>query len=145
MSAAGSQSYANHTRWDPPVHFFLLPMLLIAIGLAIWNSIRDPGLPAIVLLILAVCGFLTALKARLYPLKAQDRVIRLEERSRLATVLPESLRSRIGDLTESQLVALRFASDPELPALVEKALSNNWNSKQIKTAIAQWRPDHFRV
>lgn len=145
MSAEGPQSYANHTRWDPLVHFFLLPVLLIAIGLSVWNAIREPGLPSIVLLIVAVCGLLTTLKARLYPLKAQDRVIRLEERLRLATVLPESLRSKIGDLTESQLVALRFASDGELPALVEKILSNNWNSRQIKTAITQWRPDHFRV
>ncbi|MDQ6666219.1 MAG: DUF6526 family protein [Acidobacteriota bacterium] len=145
MSTVGTQSYANHARWDPPVHFFLLPMLLVAVGLAIWNVIRDPGLPAAVILILALCGFLTALKARMYPLKAQDRVIRLEERLRLATLLPDSLRSRIGDLTESQLISLRFASDSELPALVEKTLADNWRPKQIKAAIAQWRPDHFRV
>ena len=82
---------------------------------------------------------------RVNALKVQDRVIRLEERPRLAAVLQEPLRSRVGDLRESQVVALRFASDAELPALVEKALNSNMKGGDIKKAIVTWRADNFRV
>ena len=72
-------------------------------------------------------------------------MIRLEERLRLAQVLPAAMQSRIGDLSIDQLIGLRFASDGELPGLMEKALAGNWNRKQIKEAVTNWRPDTWRV
>jgi hypothetical protein len=84
-------------------------------------------------------------KIRLYAMKVQDRVIRLEERPRLQGLASEPLKSRIGDLTEDQLIGLRFASDGEVTVLAEKALAGNWNRKQIKEAVQVWRPDYWRV
>lgn len=145
MDTQPPQTLANHVRMDSSFHYVLAPMIFLATGLALWNVVRDPNLPAVVLLLLAGCILLTSVKARLYSLKVQDRVIRLEERLRLTSLLAEPLRSRIGELTEGQLVALRFASDVEVPALVEKSLAHKLKPGEIKKAIGQWRPDYFRV
>ncbi len=139
------QTYANHTRFDPPFHFFLIPVLMIALGFAIWNLIQHFGIHSILVVLVAMALLAGAFKTRLYALKVQDRVIRLEERLRLSSLLPEPLRSRIGELTAGQLVALRFASDAELPGLVEKTLAGKLAPKDIKQAIVTWRPDTFRV
>jgi hypothetical protein len=147
------QNLQNHTRWDPPFHFVLLPALLLHFFYRIYQLVRDfIGTEAganwkhytgwVVLAFLLV---LLALKARLYALKVQDRLIRLEERLRMATVLPENLRARVPELTESQMVALRFASDGELADRVKDALDKRLGQKEIKQAIKNWRPDNFRV
>jgi heme/copper-type cytochrome/quinol oxidase subunit 4 len=152
MAETKPQSLANHTRWDPPFHFYVLPIFVLALILTLVHffahitegDLRD-HIHAILLILLAVALLLLVFKVRLYSLKVQDRVIRLEERLRLTQLLSEPLRSRIPDLTEGQLCALRFASDAEIPKLVERTLKENLKRADIKKAIQNWRPDYWRV
>jgi len=149
---AEKQNYSNHTRFDPLFHFFLIPVFLLGLLLTLVHFIyhfresdfRD-NFHAFLLILLALALLLAVVKERLYALKVQDRVIRLEERLRLNQLLAEPLRSRIPELTEGQLVALRFASDAEIPKLVERALKEKLSRKDIKKAIQNWRPDYWRV
>lgn len=145
MAERAPQNFANHTRWDPAVHFFIVPVLLITTIAAIVHFAQRPGIHTAWFVILSIALLIMAFVMRIYSLRVQDRVIRLEERLRLATLLPESLRWRIGELREGQLVALRFASDEELPALVEEALAKKLSGMEIKKAIKNWRPDYWRV
>ena len=140
------QTYANHARFHPPFHFFLAPGAMVLIVLTVINVVRHSSqLDAWILLLMAILFFAALFLVRLYPLKAQDRIIRLEERLRLQTVLSAALAQRIPELTEAQLTALRFASDSELPALVEKALAAKMPAPEIKKSIVAWRADTFRV
>jgi hypothetical protein len=143
-----AQSYAHHTRWDPPFHFFVLPVFAIAVIVAVVHfclHIHHHPIHGALLVLLALAALIAVFKIRLNALKVQDRIIRLEERLRLASLLPEPLRSRIPELTESQLIALRFASDAEVSALVQRALTEKLPAKEIKKSIKNWRPDNFRV
>jgi uncharacterized protein DUF6526 len=145
MANATPQSFANHARLDPPFHFVLAPIGLAAIILSIILLVRQPGMGSILGVLLSVGFFMIGSKARSYALKVQDRVIRLEEQLRLTMLLPETARLRITEFTEPQLIALRFASDAELPALAMRALNEGLTKKQIKTSIQTWRADYFRV
>lgn len=139
------QSLAQHKRRDPWFHFTLIPgSLLLLIGLCI-HLYKSPGKTNTLLVAWMLLWILHLFKTRIYALKVQDRVIRLEERLRLASLLPENLRGRIGELDEGQLIALRFASDAELPALAGRALNEKLSKDDIKKAIKNWRPDHWRV
>ena len=145
MSETKPQTYANHARFDPWYHFFLAPVFSIMLIASIVHAVRHPHLGSAWHVVVALALFVLLFKVRLYSLKVQDRVIRLEERLRLATLLPEPLRSRINELDIRQLIALRFASDAEIPALVERTLKEKLTQKQIKQAIQNWRADHVRV
>lgn len=145
MSEKKPQTYANHTRWDPLFHFFALPVFLL-LGIAgLVHFIRRPGLHSGLMFVAGVALAVVVFKVRLYALRVQDRVIRLEEHLRLGALLPESLRPRIPELTTSQLVGLRFASDGELTKLVERTLTEKLSQADIKKSIQTWRPDYWRV
>ncbi len=135
----------NHARFDPLFHFVLAPLSLVAIIVSVILFVQHPRLASGLWVVFAIGFFMVAFKTRTYALKVQDRVIRLEERLRLSMLLPEADRARIAELTESQLIALRFASDAELPRLAMRALNEGLTSKQIKTSIESWRADYFRV
>ena len=139
------QTFANHTRLDPPFHFFVFPVFAITFFLTIWNLIQNFSFTSAWMVVVAMAALVAVLKIRNYALKAQDRVIRLEERLRLERLLPESSRAKIPMLREGQLIAMRFASDAEVPALVEKTLAGNLKGREIKKAIVNWRPDYFRI
>jgi hypothetical protein len=145
MAEKVHQSRSNHIRRDPAFHFFLIPALLLLLVWSVIHLVRHPGTSSIAFLAITILMLVTAFKSRTYALKVQDRVIRLEERLRLSGLLPETLGSRVGELTKSQLIALRFASDAELAGLVQRTLSENLAAKQIKEAIREWRPDYWRV
>jgi hypothetical protein len=142
---AESQSFKTHTMYDPPFHFFLAPLAAAALIWTIVQLVRQPSWTTGIHVLGVVWLLVLMFKMRVYSLKVQDRVIRLEERLRLAEMLPPALQPRIGDLSCDQLIGLRFASDGELPGLVEKTLGGNWNRKQIKAAVQNWRADAWRV
>jgi len=136
---------ANHARLDPPFHFFVLPVFGLSVLAALGHLIWRPSLHAAAFFVVSVAALIGIFKIRLYALKVQDRVIRLEEGQRLALLLSEPMRSRIPEFTEGQLIALRFASDTELPALAERTLTQQLAPADIKKSIQTWRPDYWRV
>lgn len=142
------QNLRNHTRLYPPFHLFVLPALLLNFGFSVYVTIHHwPQHRALFgwWIVMSIVLFVLAGLSRGFALQAQDRIIRLEERLRLAALLPPADLTRADSLTERQLIALRFASDGELPSLVSRTLNENLTSKQIKQAISTWRPDNFRV
>jgi Family of unknown function (DUF6526) len=142
------QNFKNHTRYHPPFHFVIIPLLILNLIFAIYITVHNwPAYQHTHLwnIVMAIVFLLMAGNARESAMKAQDRVIRLEERLRLRALLPEADRAHIDEFTTRQLIALRFASDDELPALAHQALTKNMEPKAIKQAIVSWRPDHHRV
>ncbi len=145
MADKKPQNFANHTRFDPLFHFLAFPIVALTVIVAIVHCVQRPSWFSIWLIIFVVAMFVVTLRTRSYAVKLQDRIIRLEERMRLSGLISEPLRSRVGELTESQLIGLRFASDPEVPGLVQETLSKQLDRHDIKKAVKNWRPDYFRV
>jgi hypothetical protein len=140
------QTYKSHARWVPAFHFFVLPVLLINVFVSATRLVRDPSGMTGWGLLVAVALFLGVFLLRGMPLRAQDRVIRLEERARLGSLLPNHLRARVDELTPAQFIALRFAPDDEVPDLTRRALDGELKTQaNIKRAIKNWRPDTLRV
>ncbi|MCL2659920.1 MAG: DUF6526 family protein [Acidobacteriaceae bacterium] len=145
---ATEQNFSNHTRFDPVFHFFVFPVLVLTFIFTIVVTVRHwSAHPLLHLWLLVVIFTLTifTMRTRMNDLKLQDRIIRLEERLRLATLLPAEERASIGKLSTPQLIALRFASDEEAPGLVRKTLGENLRPVDIKKSIVNWRADYHRV
>jgi hypothetical protein len=127
-------------------HFFALPVLLINVGVAAVQFSRDPRPITAWGVVVATALAIAIFVSRTMPLRAQDRIIRFEERNRLERLLPADLRGRIDELRPGQLVALRFAPDDEVPDLTRRALAGELKDQaDIKRAIRNWRADHLRV
>jgi Family of unknown function (DUF6526) len=143
---APTQSYRSHRRFNPLVHGFLSPVLVGNALVAIVRLVRAPSWPATWATVMAVALPVLNWAARSQALRVQDRVIRLEMRLRLAAVLPPALAARVHALTLRQLLALRFASDAELPSLVERCLAGELTEPDaIKREIRDWQPDVLRA
>jgi hypothetical protein len=146
MSKQEGQSFKNHARLDPPYHFFLTFVFFINVIVAIVHAAyHASSFIAWWLVLVSIAAVVALFRLRQYPLKVQDRVIRLEERLRLQALAPEEWHAQIFRLTEDQLVGLRFAGDDEVVELAKQALEHNLNRKQIKERIRSWRADNWRV
>jgi hypothetical protein len=144
--ATTPQSIANHTRWHAPFHFFILPVMLINVIWFIVLFVKAPGLTSGWWIVVSLALLLLTFLVRLNPLKAQDRIIRLEEQLRYRQVLSPALLPRTSALGPGQIIALRFAGDDELEELVSAVLAGRLTkSIEIKKAIKNWRGDTFRV
>lgn len=144
--AAKSQSFASHARWLPIYHFLASPVTAIWALHSIWHAIRDPQPAHWFEALVAVAISAGIVSSRIMAITVQNRVIRLEMRLRLKELLSGDLLARSKALTVRQLIALRFASDAELPGLVERTLKGEFESpKQIKRAITDWQADWLRA
>jgi len=141
-----TQSFENHTRWDPPFHFFVMPVLLINFFWAIVLCVQAPGATSAWWIVVSFALVMLGLFARINALRVQDRLIRLEERLRYQQLLPPALAAQMNTLTPSQICALRFASDDELEQLAGQVVAGKFDKpKNIKQAITNWRADFHRV
>jgi hypothetical protein len=141
-----TQNFANHTKLVPLFHCVVLPILFINLVSSIMHAVHSFSARSGIAVLTAVALLLLALYARTFALTVQDRVIRLEMQLRLHNLLPADLRPRVPEFTTSQLVALRFASDSELPDLARKVLAEKLaERKAIKQLIRDWQPDNLRA
>jgi hypothetical protein len=146
MAATVPQSYANHTRIVPAYHMVAFPILVVNLLWCIYQLWQIPSVGTIVSTLVAIALLILFFCARLFALTVQDRVIRLEMRLRLERLLPREQHAHIDKLSIDQIVALRFASDEELPGLFRRVLEENIGArKQIKQMIRTWTGDHLRV
>jgi len=141
------QNYKNHLRLNPAHHFFLIPIVLT---LFIWsivyffqseNSISEK----IIFILFSIGLFTVSMITRVYALKNQDRIIRLEMRQRYFELTGKSFNEKEKQLRLGQIIALRFASNTELIKLIEKSISENLTNKEIKLAVKDWQADTHRI
>jgi hypothetical protein len=148
MSNSSEQNLKNHGRLDPPVHvvlFFILVANLIFSLFHLWHHHDVSFISSAWVVVLSLAVFIPFIKLRAYPLKVQDRVIRLEERIRLQALAPSEWHTQIYKLSEDQMIGLRFAADDEVVELAKQALEHNLTRKQIKERIKSWRADYWRI
>jgi hypothetical protein len=140
------QTFANHTRWQPPIHYFVLPVMLINFFWTVIVFVKHPGRNSGWAIVVSLALLVLVFFVRLNPLKAQDRIIRLEENLRYQKVLSPAVCQQTSALSPGQIIALRFAGDDELEELVSATLAGKFaKDSDIKRAIKHWRADTFRV
>ena len=146
MAQAVPQNFENHARFVPPYHFVASGILAINLIWSLYKIVRYPSGDTVIGLLLAFAFLIVWFYARVFALSVQDRVIRLEMTLRLEKLLASDLRPRIQELSLGQLIALRFASDEELPELARKVLQDrNLAPKEIKRMVKNWNPDYLRA
>jgi hypothetical protein len=139
------QDFKHHGRLHPPFHIISSAVLVANLVFAIVHLVKNMTVWNGWIVVLSVAIFIPFFLIRVYPLKVQDRLIRLEERLRLQALAPAEWHSQIYRLTADQLIGLRFAGDDEAVALAKQALEENLTRKQIKERIRTWRSDNFRI
>ena len=141
-----TQNFANHQKFIPAFHFVALPILMTNVIYSGYLAATSFSVGSVIALLVAIALVIIGLFARLFALGAQDRVIRLEERMRLRDLLPPDQGGAIDNLTTRQLIALRFASDGEVGALVATVTAEGiQDRKEIKKRVTNWRADHQRL
>jgi hypothetical protein len=146
MEKPYDQNFEHHARIVPPFHIGVFGVFFINVVYCVYHAIRHPSGATFMAALMAFALVGLFFYARLFALSVQDRVIRLEERLRMERLLPADLQPRIGEFTVPQLVALRFASDEELPELARRVLDENIaDRKAIKRLVKKWRPDFQRA
>ena len=143
---AEQQNYKNHVRWHAPQHFILTPILLVNFIYAIVRLIQEPNIDRAEFLLLSIGLVIMGVLVRINALRVQDRLIRLEEKIRYEKILPADLLPETNGLSQSQINALRFASDEELPGLIRRTLDGEFQkTDEIKRAVTDWCGDYLRV
>jgi hypothetical protein len=142
-----TQSYENHVQLVTGFHKVLLPIIFLTFIGSVVNLVESWGdhqriYSASLIVVMTVCLALTALFARMFALKAQDRAIRAEENLRHFVMTGKLLDPR---LTVQQIIGLRFASDEEFVALARRAAEESLAQRDIKRAVKKWRADTYRV
>ena len=142
-----NQTYKTHVRMDPLYHYVLTVLLLATLVVSIINMVHNLNaeenvMQSVLLLLMTVAIVIIAILVRLYPLKSQDRAIRAEENLRHFVLTGKLLDS---NLSNGQIIALRFADEQEYPTLCERAVKENLKPKDIKQAIVNWKADNNRV
>ena len=146
MAEPSPQTFENHARILPAYHYVAFPLFALNFFFTLYQVVTAFSWANLVAFAVAVALILLCFLARVMVLTVQDRVIRLEETLRLRALLPADLQARIGEFTVTQLVALRFASDGELPDLARQVLDATIrDQKAIKKMVRQWRADHQRA
>jgi uncharacterized protein DUF6526 len=139
------QSYANHLRWFPPWHFFAIPILVVNTIVQFVRFAQEPSAGAAWTGVVWIAVLTAVICARWMPLRVQDRLIGLEETLRLTRLLPDRGQD-IERLSRGQLIGIRFASDAEVPHLVDRILAGDLVTRDdVKQAVQHWRSDHQRI
>lgn len=144
MAEPRNQTFENHVRHDKFLYVYVA-LAIAALVCGIAGLMLEPVWIAAAAILNTLVILCHATNTRMYAVKNQDRIIRLEMRLRMRELMPPELQNRINALTPSQLAALRFASDEELPSLTRRALDEDLKSREIKRAVQHWQADHMRV